>query len=94
MMIFSGVDVLQYALAAEHMEIAFYNHINNYTAEDFAAAGFAPEIRERYLQIVENEKTHVDVLTSVITAAGVKPNPVCTYKLYISWFFLLLDALH
>ena len=78
----SDIDVVQYGLSLDHIELEFYRQgLSNFTAEDFANAGYAPSIRQRYEQHVINEKTHVATLSAALVAAGVQPVPLCTYAL-------------
>lgn len=68
------VDVLNYALTLEHLEAAFYRDaLAGFTVEDFTTAGFDPLVVE-YLGIISNdEATHVETLTAVITQLGGTP---------------------
>jgi len=76
------IDVVQYGLSLEHIEAEFYRQFKaNYTAADFANAGYPSWYYGRYQQVANNELTHTDVLTSALVAAGVQPVVVCKYKL-------------
>jgi Ferritin-like domain len=67
----------------EHTEGAFYSAgLANYSRTDFANAGYPPWVRERFVQLASHEKTHVEFLTTAITAAGGTPTKSCQYKLY------------
>ena len=69
-------------MSLEHIEGEFYSQgLHNFTAEDFANAGYPSNVRERYQQIVENEKSHVVALTAALVAAGVQPVALCSYAL-------------
>ena len=74
-MTFTGpVDVLNYALTLEHLEHAFYRDgLEEFSAEDFTAAGYAPNVYEFFGEIRDHEMEHVDTLTSVITDLGGEP---------------------
>jgi hypothetical protein len=82
---FTDIDVLQYLLYFEHTENALYAAgMANYTAEDFANAGYSSDIYGRFQQIVYNEATHVEAYTAAIIAAGADPAPACTYHFAVS----------
>src|SRR5215210_9089997 len=69
------VDVLNYALTLEHLEYSFYRDgLQEFSAEDFTAAGYAPNVYEWFGIIRDHEMAHVDTLTTVIT--DLKGEPV------------------
>lgn len=75
----SDIDttILQYALTLEHLEAKFYHMaLKNLSAKDFANAGFAPAIRQRFGEIGGHEIQHVKFLEAALGADAVK---ACTY---------------
>ena len=67
-------DVLNYALTLEHLEYAFYRGgLEQFSADDFAAAGYAANVYEWFGIIRDHEMEHVNVITSVITDLGGEP---------------------
>lgn len=73
--------ILNYALTLEHLENAFYKEgLANFTAAQFAAAGFGGSFYANLQEIAKDEQTHVDFLTAGLTAAGASPVAPCTYK--------------
>ncbi|KAI0260972.1 ferritin-like domain-containing protein [Gloeopeniophorella convolvens] len=87
-------DVLNFALTLELLEKAFYTGaLQNFSQDAFAAAGFAPPVREFYEQIAGHEQFHVDNLTTIIGSGAVQP---CTYDfgaLDVPGFVALSDTL-
>jgi len=68
------VDVLNYALTLEHLEHAFYRDgLEQFTADDFTAAGFAPAVYDYFGLIRDHEAEHVDTLVAVIGDLGGTP---------------------
>ncbi len=68
------VDVLNYALTLEHLEHAFYRDgLQEFTAEDFMAAGYADNVYDYFGVIRDHELEHVNVITQVITDLGGEP---------------------
>ena len=68
------VDVLNYALTLEHLEHAFYRDgLDQFTEEDFTAAGYAPVVYEYFGLIRDHEAAHVDTLTQVVNDLGGTP---------------------
>ncbi|KAK4945502.1 hypothetical protein LTR10_015398 [Elasticomyces elasticus] len=73
--------VLQFALTLEHLENAFYHGaLNNFTEQDFMNAGYSATYYNNLKYISVDEQSHVQLLSSALTAAGVTPNAACTYK--------------
>ena len=65
------VDVLNYALTLEHLEHAFYRDgLEEFSAEDFRAAGYADNVYEFFGIIRDHELEHVNVITQVIGDLG------------------------
>ena len=65
------VDVLNYALTLEHLEYAFYRDgLAAFSAEDFTAAGYAPNVYDFFGEIRDHEREHVETLMSVIGDLG------------------------
>ena len=74
MMLETPVDVLNYALTLEHLEYAFYRDgLEQYSADDFGAAGYADNVYEWFGIIRDHEKEHVEVITKVIMDLGGEP---------------------
>ncbi|TKA79235.1 hypothetical protein B0A49_02855 [Cryomyces minteri] len=73
-------DILRYALTLEHLEDKFYREgLANFTAADFAAAGFDSTFYTNLQQISKDETTHVAFLTSALEAANEPVVAECTY---------------
>ena len=80
MMLATPVDVLNYALTLELLEYAFYRDgLQQFSAEDFSAAGYADNVYEWFGIIRDHEMEHVDVITQVITDLGGEPVAEATY---------------
>jgi len=74
MMLETPDDVLNYALTLEHLEHAFYRDgLMMFTADDFAAAGYAPNVYGWFAIIRDHEMEHVNTITSVINDLGGNP---------------------
>jgi hypothetical protein len=74
LMLKTPVDVLNYALTLEHLEYAFYRDgLQQFSAEDFMAAGYATNVYEWFGIIRDHELEHVDTITTVITDLGGEP---------------------
>ena len=74
MMLETPVDVLNYALTLEHLEHAFYRDgLEEFSAEDFNAAGYASNVYEWFGIIRDHEMEHVDTITKVINDLGGEP---------------------
>lgn len=64
----------QYALTLEHLEANFYKTgLQKYSASDFSNAGYEPWVRRRLTEIATHEQSHVEFLTTGLTAAGANP---------------------
>ncbi|KAF9461156.1 ferritin-like domain-containing protein [Collybia nuda] len=69
--------LLNYALALEHLENAFYiGALRRFNQGAFAAAGYNPFARGRFVQIQEHEQAHVELLSQALGANATKP---CNY---------------
>jgi hypothetical protein len=80
LMLETPVDVLNYALTLEHLEHAFYrNGLEEFTAEDFTAAGYSANVYDYFGMIRDHEREHVDTITQVITDLGGEPVAEATY---------------
>ncbi len=80
LMLKTPVDVLNYALTLEHLEYAFYRDgLQQFSAEDFTTAGYAPNVYEFFGIIRDHELEHVNVITQVITDLGGEPVAEATY---------------
>ncbi|KDQ14503.1 hypothetical protein BOTBODRAFT_66094 [Botryobasidium botryosum FD-172 SS1] len=78
----SETDALQFVLAFEHVEHAFYtNALAMFDEQAFADAGFPPWVRGRFEQIAEHEAAHVAFLTNALGKTAVQP---CTYDFNVS----------
>ncbi|OSC99381.1 hypothetical protein PYCCODRAFT_1427221 [Trametes coccinea BRFM310] len=74
----TDTDVLQFALALENLENAFYSQVlSQYDAQDFADAGLPDWVRGRLAQIGEHEAAHVKFLQGALGSAAGKP---CEYN--------------
>ena len=77
----TDADILNYALTLEHLEDTFYRQgLANFTADQFAAAGFDATFYTNLKQVSTDETTHVAFLTAALTAAGATPVAECTYN--------------
>jgi hypothetical protein len=80
LMLETPVDVLNYALTLEHLEHAFYRDgLEEFTAEDFRAAGYSANVYEYFGLIRDHEMEHVNVITQVITDLGGEPVAEAAY---------------
>ena len=76
----TDADILNYALTLEHLEDTFYREgLANFTADQFAAAGFDATFYANLKEVSADETTHVSFLTAALTAAGATPVAACTY---------------
>lgn len=78
---YSDLDILNYALTLEHLEDTFYRQgLEKFSAEDFKSCDLDETVYDRFKAISQHETTHVQFLTSAISAAGGSPVPQCEYK--------------
>lgn len=81
-LIFLAAGVLIFALNLEYLESDFYHTaLGKFSQQDFDKAGYAPWVRNRFEQIAEHEKTHVDFLVSALSDAGAPVPQPCQYGL-------------
>ncbi|KAJ7162271.1 ferritin-like domain-containing protein [Mycena filopes] len=74
-------QILNFALLAEHLELAFYQQaLRRFSQSDFAAAGFSDWARDRFQQISDHEDTHATFLSSALTTSGAKAVAPCEYN--------------
>ncbi len=75
------MDILNFALTLEHLEVAFYTQgLNKFNATDFKTAGLPDFARGRFEEILQNEQAHVDALSSALGPNATNP---CLYNLYV-----------
>ena len=80
MMLETPVYVLNYALTLEHLEYAFYRDgLQEFSADDFSAAGYAANVYDWFGIIRDHEGEHVETITKVITDLGGEPVAEATY---------------
>ncbi|KAK8174868.1 ferritin-like domain-containing protein [Phyllosticta citribraziliensis] len=77
----SDIDILQFALTAEHLESAFYAQgFAKFPAAQFKAAGLTDGDVQALQSIGQSESTHVSTLLSAIASSGAEPVQPCTYQ--------------
>ena len=77
----NDLKTLNYALILEDLEATFYAQAGTaFTAQQYAAAGYASTVPTYLSIIAQNEALHVAVLSSVISAYGGVPVTNCTYN--------------
>lgn len=77
----SDIDILQFALTAEHLESEFYKQgFAKFPASDFMALGLNEGQIKSLMGVGQTEATHVSTLLSSISAAGAKPVEPCNYN--------------
>lgn len=70
----SAIDILNYVLALEHLEAAFYRiGLQRFANQDFLSIGLQASVRDYLSTIVGEEVAHVDTFTKVIQSLGGKP---------------------
>lgn len=77
----SDVDVLQFALTLELLEINLYETVvTTYSDSDFVNAGFQAADRDTFLQIITQELNHIASIRSNIEMMGATPVQPCNYN--------------
>ena len=77
----TDADILQFALTLEHLENVFYKGVlDKFTKADFVAAGYSPAYYTNLEYISTDEQSHVQLLTSALSAAGAMPVAACEYS--------------
>ncbi len=70
----SAIDVLNYILALEHLEAAFYRvGLQRFGNQDYLNIGLQTSVRDYLSEIDKDEVAHVDTFTKVIGSLGGKP---------------------
>ncbi|KAL8745270.1 MAG: hypothetical protein Q9190_002576 [Brigantiaea leucoxantha] len=73
-------SVLQLALYLEHLEQNLYHQgYDNYTEEQYTAAGFPAGFRDNINVIAQHEDVHAQTISTILSNAGYTPVPTCTY---------------
>lgn len=74
-------DILQFALTLEHLENVFYKQALTMLSEaEFIAAGYPAKYYSDLKYIAHDEESHVELLTSALSAAGASPVAACEYE--------------
>ncbi|KAF1840896.1 uncharacterized protein K460DRAFT_410290 [Cucurbitaria berberidis CBS 394.84] len=77
----SDVDILNFALTAEHLESTYYKQgFAKFSMQDFMALGLTEGQVKSLMGVGQTEATHVTTLISAIAGAGAKPVEPCTYN--------------
>ncbi|KAF2189610.1 hypothetical protein K469DRAFT_562185 [Zopfia rhizophila CBS 207.26] len=77
----SDIDILQFALTAEHLESTFYSQgFAKFPMSDFQALGISDANIKALQKVGETEATHVSTLLSSISQAGAAPVQPCKYN--------------
>ncbi|KAI8597699.1 ferritin-like domain-containing protein, partial [Dissophora ornata] len=72
--------ILNFALTLEHLEAAFYKWgLAKFSSSDYDSSGYSSSIRQNFVNVANQEATHVQILTTVIKALGGTPVPACKY---------------
>ena len=75
----NSTQILQFALALEHLENTFYTEaLAKFDETAFEQAGYASWVRGRFVQLAEHEASHVALLTQTLGNDSVAP---CNYSL-------------
>jgi len=76
----SDVDVLQFALTLEYLELNLYETVvTKYDNSAFEKAGFTANDRSTFLQIITEEQMHIAALQKNVKMLGNTPTQPCTY---------------
>ncbi|KAH9865740.1 hypothetical protein J1614_009327 [Plenodomus biglobosus] len=77
----SDVDILNFALTAEHLESEFYKQgFAKFPMADFMALGLTEGQVKSLMGVGQTEATHVTTLQSAIAGAGARPVEACEYN--------------
>ncbi|KAF2856300.1 hypothetical protein T440DRAFT_513376 [Plenodomus tracheiphilus IPT5] len=77
----SDLDILNFALTAEHLESEFYKQgFAKFPMADFMALGLSEAQVKSLMGVGQTEATHVTTLQSAIATAGGKPVEACQYN--------------
>ncbi|KAF2796152.1 hypothetical protein K505DRAFT_238411 [Melanomma pulvis-pyrius CBS 109.77] len=77
----TDIDILQFALTAEHLESAFYQQgFAKFQDSDFSALGLSAAQIKSLKGVGATEAVHVTTLLSAISGAGTKPVEPCQYN--------------
>ncbi|KAL5408087.1 hypothetical protein PMIN04_011520 [Paraphaeosphaeria minitans] len=77
----TDVDILQFALTAEHLESTFYSQgFAKFPMSDFTALGLTDSQVKTLMVVGQTEATHVTTLQAAIAGAGAKPVEPCMYN--------------
>ncbi|KAG9186506.1 hypothetical protein G6011_09614 [Alternaria panax] len=77
----SDVDILNFALTAEHLESEYYKQgFAKFSMADFMALGLNEGQVKSLMGVGQTEATHVTTLQSAIAGAGAKPVEPCQYN--------------
>ena len=71
--------VLQFALYLEQLESAYYDQgLTLFNESAFGAVGFPPKVRQRFVEMLGHELTHVALIEGLLGSDAPQP---CNYSL-------------